>query len=50
MALYRAGAAAFERDEHGRADQYLSDFLKNYDVADGWTKRAQEMLQEMRNR
>jgi cytochrome c-type biogenesis protein CcmH/NrfG len=47
MALYHAGAAAFERGEHGPAWNYLERFLEEYQVEDGWRTNAQAMLETM---
>lgn len=44
MALYHAGAAAFERGELERAEGYLTRFLAEYDVEDGWHSSARGML------
>jgi len=47
MALYHAGAAAFELGEMDRAGGYLLRFLDEYDVEDGWRSNAQAMLAEI---
>jgi hypothetical protein len=47
MALYHAGAAAFERGEYGPAWNYLERFLEEYQVEDGWRTNAQAMLETM---
>jgi hypothetical protein len=44
MALYHAGAAAFERGELEKAEGYLTRFLAEYDVEDGWRSSALGML------
>jgi hypothetical protein len=44
MALYHAGAAAFERAELEKAEGYLTRFLAEYDVEDGWRSSALGML------
>jgi hypothetical protein len=44
MALYHAGAAAFERSELDKAEDYLTRFLAEYDVEDGWHSSARGML------
>lgn len=45
MALYHAGAAAFERGELDPAQKYLEQFLVHYDVHDGWRSEALRMLE-----
>lgn len=45
MALYHAGAASFERGEHERAQSYLTRFLQEYAVEDGWRSSALSMLE-----
>jgi tetratricopeptide (TPR) repeat protein len=47
QALYHAGAAAYERGEHSRARGYLTRFLKEYPMEDGWRSSALEMLAEI---
>jgi len=47
MALYHAGAAAFERSEYGAAGDYLERFLVEYSVEDGWRSNAKSMLETM---
>ena len=47
MALYHAGAAAYERGEPGLAKDYLTRFLENYSVQDGWTSSAVSMLESI---
>ncbi len=47
MALYHAGAAAFERGEHDAAKGYLERFLVEYEPDDGWTASASSMLEEI---
>lgn len=47
MALYHAGAAAYERDEHEKASEYLDRFLVHYEPHDAWRERALAMLAEM---
>jgi tetratricopeptide (TPR) repeat protein len=44
MALYHAGAAAFERGEYEKADGYLNRFLQEYAVEDGWRSNALAMI------
>ncbi len=46
MALYHAGAAAFERGESARARGYLERFLSEYGVDDGWRANAERMIAE----
>jgi hypothetical protein len=48
MALYHAGAAAFERDEPELAEEYLTRFLDNYQPEDGWRANALTILAEIR--
>lgn len=45
MALYHAGAAAFERGEHEAARDYLTRFLQEYGAEDGWRSNALSMLE-----
>lgn len=47
MALYHAGAAAFERGEHAKAESYLTRFLDEYAVEDGWRSSALGMLERL---
>jgi hypothetical protein len=47
MALYHAGAAAFERAEYGPAGEYLERFLMEYGAEDGWRTSALSMLETM---
>lgn len=47
MALYHAGAAAFERGEHAKAGPYLEEFLKQYSAHDGWRTSALSMLERI---
>jgi hypothetical protein len=47
MALYHAGAAAFERGEHAKAGPYLEEFLKQYSAEDGWRTSALSMLERI---
>lgn len=47
MALYHAGAAAFERSDYGPAWDYLERFLEAYSVHDGWRSNAERMLDLM---
>ena len=47
MALYHAGAAAFERGEHGDAQVYLKRFLVEYTLEDGWRINAHTMLEQI---
>lgn len=44
MALYHAGAAAYERGEQPAAQEYLNRFLVEYAVEDGWRASALSML------
>lgn len=48
MALYHAGAAAFEMGDRSRAHGYLTRFLQHYAVQDGWRANAESMLDEIR--
>lgn len=45
MALYHAGAAAFERGEHEAARDYLTRFLQEYAAEDSWRSDAVSMLE-----
>ena len=47
MALYHAGAASFEKGDHGLSVDYLERFLVEYSVEDGWRSNATSMLEEM---
>jgi len=47
MALYHAGAAAFERGELEKAADYLTRFLAEYEVEDGWRSSARGMLERI---
>lgn len=47
MALYHAGAARFQRGDHGVARSYLEEFLRSYGQSDGWTRSARDMLAEV---
>ena len=47
MALYHAGAAAYERGDYGAAPHYLERFLSEYAQEDGWRSNAIEMLERM---
>ena len=47
MALYHAGAAAYERGDFDAAPDYLERFLAEYSVEDGWRSNAIEMLERM---
>lgn len=48
MALYHAGAAAFEMGDAKRAHGYLTRFLQHYSVEDGWRSNALSMLGSLR--
>jgi hypothetical protein len=48
MALYHAGAAAFERGDSASAAEYLERFLVEYSVEDGWRVNALTMLETIR--
>jgi len=47
MALYHAGAAAYQRGERQLAQGYLTRFLANYAVEDGWRSSAVSMLDDV---
>ncbi len=47
MALYHAGAASFERGDYPASQRYLTRFLEEYSVEDGWRSAAVTMLDEM---
>lgn len=47
MALYHAGAAAYERGEHAKASDYLMRFMDEYEVEDGWKTSARGMLERI---
>ncbi len=44
MALYHAGAAAYERGDAAATQEYLTRFLEQYQVEDGWKSNAVAML------
>ncbi len=48
MALYHAGAAAYERGDSEPAHGYLTRFLEHYGVEDGWRSSALRMLEDIR--
>ena len=47
MALYHAGAAAYERGEYQASADYLNRFLQEYTAEDGWRSNALSMLEAM---
>jgi len=47
MALYHAGAAAFERGDRDAAKRHLTRFLEEYAQEDGWRSNALAMLESM---
>jgi hypothetical protein len=47
MALYHAGASAFERGEFQAAQGYLERFLVEYSIEDGWRTNARSMLEQI---
>lgn len=44
MALYHAGASNFQLGDRDAARAYLQDFLAHYEVEDGWSRNAHDML------
>lgn len=48
MALYHAGAAAYQRGDSELAQGYLTRFLEHYGVEDGWRSSAVSMLDSIR--
>lgn len=48
MALYHAGASAYQLGHYARATQHLEAFLATYTANDGWTGAASGMLTQMR--
>ena len=44
MALYHAGTAAYERGDHESAHRYLTRFLEEYAMEDGWRSNALRMI------
>lgn len=48
MALYHAGAAAYQLGDGKRASGYLTRFLEEYPIADAWRSRAEAMLERIR--
>jgi hypothetical protein len=47
MALYHAGTAAWERGDNEAARLYLTRFLDQYGLEDGWRSNALRMLEAM---
>jgi hypothetical protein len=48
MALYHAGASAYQLGHYARATQHLEAFGKAYTANDGWNRAAEGMLRQMR--
>lgn len=48
MALYHAGAGAYQMGDGKRASGYLTRFLEEYPIADAWRSRAEAMLERIR--
>ncbi len=48
MALYHAGASAYQLGDYTRAAMHLDAFLRTYTADDGWTGSARGMLTRMR--
>ena len=47
MALYHAGIALYELGDNEAARVHLQDFLKYYDIDDGWRRNALSVLGEL---
>lgn len=47
MALYHAGAAEFATGQPARARAHLEEFLRLYDVDDGWRGSARDLLRRI---
>ena len=47
MALYHAGASSYQRGEYAASERYLTRFLEEYSVEDGWRSSANSMLEDM---
>lgn len=47
MALYHAGASSFQRGDYDSSEQYLTRFLAEYSVEDGWRSSALTMLEQV---
>lgn len=50
MALYHAGAAAYERGDDAAAEDYLARFMTHYTIEDGWRSNARSMLDGLASR
>lgn len=48
MALYHAGASAYQLGHYACATQHLEAFGKAYTANDGWDRAVEGMLQQMR--
>jgi len=47
MALYHAGMAYYATGRNDLARKHLTEFLRLYDVADGWRSNAREVLRRL---
>lgn len=47
MALYHAGASSFQRGDYDSSELYLTRFLAEYSVEDGWRSSALTMLEQV---
>lgn len=47
MALYHAGASAYQLGRYADAGKLLKAFLATYNQKDGWTASAQQMIREL---
>lgn len=45
MALYHAGSSRYQSGDYEAAQRYLTRFLEEYTVEDGWRSSAQSMLE-----
>ena len=50
MALYHAGIARYELGDQQRARVHLEEFLKHYDINDGWRRNALAVLDNLDRR
>lgn len=48
MALYHAGMSAYVLNEYPKAEKHLKEFLRIYQRQDGWTSKAQNALDRMK--
>lgn len=48
MALYHGGMSAYVLNDYSKAQAYLEEFLRIYQVRDGWTNKAKNALSRMK--